>query len=79
MNHNDSVLRYKTSMAVFKKWLETGMISGEELLEIDQVLTKKYGLSSCSIYRENGLISRAGRAIYSSTKGDRYGTGCNQN
>jgi len=79
MNKNEAILRYKTSMSVFKGWRESGLISGEELSEIDTMLALKYGVSSCSIYRENDLICRANRVIYSSTKGDAYGKNCNQN
>jgi len=77
MGKNEAVLRYKTSMSVFKRWREHGWISGEELLAIDTMLTEKYGLSSCSIYRENVLILQANRVIYSSTKGGAYGKNCN--
>ena len=56
MDKQDAVMRYKAAMAVFKGWRDDGLITQEELLAIDTRLAAKYGLSSCSIYRENGLI-----------------------
>jgi hypothetical protein len=66
----EAVVRYKAAMAIFKGWRENGLITAEELLAIDTRLAHKYGLSSCSIYRENGLIKPQNRVIYSSVKGD---------
>jgi hypothetical protein len=62
MSKNDAVLRYKAAMSVFKSWRESGLISAEELSAIDTMLAQKYGLSSCSIYRENDLICSQNRA-----------------
>ncbi len=70
MDKQDAVMRYKAAMAVFKGWRDDGLITQEELLAIDTRLAAKYGLSSCSIYRENGLIKPQNRGIYSSRKGD---------
>jgi hypothetical protein len=47
----DSVMLYKTTVAVFKKWLEQGLISHDEYVVIDAIIAEKYGLSLCSIYR----------------------------
>jgi hypothetical protein len=52
MSKDDAVLRYKTAMAVFKKWLSEGVITEADLSTIDTILSEKYGLSSTSIYRE---------------------------
>lgn len=46
-----SVMLYKTTVAVFKKWLEQGLISYDEYIVIDKVIAEKYGLSPHSIYR----------------------------
>jgi hypothetical protein len=46
-----SVMLYKTTVAVFKKWLEQGLISHDEYVVIDAIIAEKYGLSLCSIYR----------------------------
>ena len=50
----DSIINYKAAISVFKNWLEKGLISEEELMAIDTMLTNQYGISSCSIYREKG-------------------------
>ena len=63
MDKQDAVMRYKAAMAVFKGWRDDGLITQEELLAIDTRLAAKYGLSSCSIYRENGLIKPQNRGI----------------
>jgi len=52
MSKDEAVLRYKASMAVFKKWLSDGIISDAELLAIGAMLAEKYGLSSRSIFLE---------------------------
>jgi hypothetical protein len=46
-----SVMLYKTTIAVFKKWLEQGLISGDEYNVIESIIAEKYGLYSSSIYR----------------------------
>ena len=79
MIKEEAILGYKTSMSVFKGWRENGLISGEELSEIDTIIANKYGISSCSIYRENDLISQPNRVIYGSAKGDNYGKNDNNN
>ena len=35
MSKEDAILRYKASMAIFKNWLATGVISATDLLEIN--------------------------------------------
>ena len=79
MDKDEAILGYKTSMSVFKRWRERGLISKEELSAIDTMLTEKYGLSSYSIYRENDLILQQNRVIYGSTEGDAYEKNCNEN
>ena len=56
MSKHDTVLRYKTAMAVFKSWLTNGLITKDELLAIDTKIALKYGLSLSSIYRNTDLI-----------------------
>ena len=46
-----SVMLYKTTIAVFKKWLEQGLISCDEYIVIETIIAEKYGLYSSSIYR----------------------------
>lgn len=62
MSKDEAVLRYKASMAVFKRWLAQGVITEDDLKEIDTMLAQKYGLSSCSIFLENDLLYKENRA-----------------
>jgi hypothetical protein len=64
MSKQDAVLRYKTAMSVFKKWLDDGVITADDLMTIDTRLAEKYGLSSGSIYRKNELLCTSKRVIY---------------
>ena len=73
MSKENAILRYKTSMAVFKSWLIEGVISDADLLEINTMLAHKYGLSSCSIFLENDLLCKKNRGIYGTVKGGQYG------
>lgn len=52
----NSVLRYKSAMAVIERWLKNGLISEGEYTKIETIIAEKYGISSCSIYRSNCLI-----------------------
>jgi len=47
-----AVMHYKAAVAMFSKWLVDALISKEEFTRIDTMIAIKYGLSSCSIYRE---------------------------
>jgi len=62
MGKEEAVLRYKTSMSVFKKWAADGLFSADELLAIDTIIADKYGVSLSSIYRENELLCAENRA-----------------
>ena len=62
MNNADAILRYKTSMAVFKQWRDTGIISDDDLRAIDTVIAQKYGLSMRSIFLEHNLLCGENRA-----------------
>ena len=73
MSKEEALLHYKAAMAVFKNWLAEGAISSADLLEIDTMLARKYGLSSCSIYLENDLLCKENRVIYGTAKGGHYG------
>lgn len=48
-----AVIHYATAMVVFKKWLTVGVISADELINIEIIIAEKYGLSARSIYRQN--------------------------
>lgn len=79
MNKEDAILRYKAAMAVFKNWLQDGVISKADLLALDAALAEKYGLSSCSIFLENDLLCKENRVINGTAKGGRYGQKDNEN
>jgi hypothetical protein len=51
MSREEAIIHYKTAVTVFRKWLTEGLISEDELANIDAVVAQKYGLSSSSIYR----------------------------
>lgn len=48
---------YLISMHHVKSLLMQGLITEEEYDKIDTIMTKKYGLNSCSIYRNIDWIS----------------------
>lgn len=62
-------MAYQAAMALARRMLSKGLISEEEYAEIDTIIAKKYGISSCSIFRWNGWINRAFRGNMSHTKG----------
>jgi hypothetical protein len=51
MSKEQAIIHCRTAMSVFKKWLDAGIITEEELSKIETIIAKKYGLSPCSIYR----------------------------
>ena len=53
----ENLMRYVAAMGVFKGWYESGLISGDELRQIDTMFREKYGLDSCSIFAGIGSIS----------------------
>lgn len=53
---NDLVLRYKSAMAQARRMLSAGIITESEYTIIDTMMAEKYGLSSCSLFRENDLL-----------------------
>ena len=48
----EKILCYKASIHIFGKWLESGWITADELLELENMLAGDYGLPEYSIYRE---------------------------
>lgn len=47
------IMAYQTAMALARSLYVRGLISEEEYLKIDTIMTKKHGLSSDSIYRKS--------------------------
>jgi len=52
MSKEDAILHYRTAMAVFRNWLDNGVITSIDLLNISAALARKYGLSTRSIFLE---------------------------
>ena len=46
------IANYRAAMSLANEMLENGIISSEEYAKIDTIMTNKYGLSSCTIFRE---------------------------
>lgn len=46
------IVNYRAAMSLANEMLENGIISSEEYAKIDTIMAKKYGLSSCTIFRE---------------------------
>jgi len=78
MSKEEAVLRYKAAMSVFKQWLANGVITHDDLLEINTIIAEKYGLSIRSIYLENDLLCKEKRVSNGTAKGGRYGQENNQ-
>ena len=51
-----SILGYKSAMAQARLMLSKGIISEDEYAIIDTMMAEKYGLSSCSLFRDNDLL-----------------------
>ena len=46
------MMLYRTSLALVKSLLDNGTFNEKEYKKMRRILTKKYGLSSCSIFAE---------------------------
>ena len=51
-----NLIFYKSSMKQAKTMLEMGLISADDYAKIDTKIAQKYGVESCSIFADNGLI-----------------------
>lgn len=51
MNKYNNLIRYQKVMAWARSLLSKAIISKAEYARIDTMMLKKYGLSSCSIFR----------------------------
>lgn len=47
-----NMMLYRTSLALVKSLLDNGTFTEKEYKKMCRILTKKYGLSSCSIFAE---------------------------
>lgn len=48
--------RYLSSMLQAKRMLTMGILTSDDYAQIDTMMAKKYGISSCSLYRGIDLI-----------------------
>lgn len=48
---------YHAAMAIAKKMLATDLITRKDYADIDTIMLQKYGISSCSIFRDMNLIT----------------------
>lgn len=48
----DKVVAYRISMSVIKSMLKSNIIATQEYSEIDTIIARENGLSSCSIFGE---------------------------
>ena len=55
------VLGYKSAMAQAGLMLSKGIIDADEYAIIDTMMADKYGLCSCSLFRENDLLYKGFR------------------
>ena len=53
------MLGYKSAMAHARRMLSYGIITEDEYAIIDTIMADKYGLSPCSLFRENDLLYRS--------------------
>ena len=49
--YEERLWNYQTAMAMARQMLSQGIITGKEYAKIDATIAKKYGVSSCSIFR----------------------------
>ncbi len=66
---NDRVLGYKSAMAQARRMLSASIITEAEYAIIDTMMAEKYGLSSCSLFRENDLLHSSIRGNMSHYEG----------
>jgi len=45
------VVQYRLTMSMAREMVNRGLISEEEYAIIDTIMTKKYGVTSCTIFR----------------------------
>lgn len=50
--YKKKIAAYRTAMSIVKSMLNEGVITAKEYAIIDTMMAEKYGLSSCTIFRE---------------------------
>jgi len=56
VDKQSAVFYYHTSMAVFRSWINKGMINDDDLMRLSVMLAEKYGLPLDSIYLDQDLL-----------------------
>ena len=56
MDKQSAVFYYHTSMAVFRSWINKGMINDDDLMRLSVMLAEKYGFPLDSIYLDQDLL-----------------------
>ena len=56
MTKTEAIMHYKAAVAVFKKWLVSGIISDDDFAIINTKTAEKYGISLSSIFFEYSSI-----------------------
>jgi hypothetical protein len=51
MSRETALIHYRAAAAVFRAWLESGLITDADYREIETAVAKKYSLPERSIYR----------------------------
>lgn len=51
MSRDETLICYILSISSFRSWLKQGIISEDELRQIDTIIADKYGISSYSVFR----------------------------
>jgi hypothetical protein len=51
MSRETALIHYRAAVAVFRTWLESGLITDADYNEIEAAAAEKYGLPERSIYR----------------------------
>lgn len=49
----DNIYAYSLSMRMAKSMQKRGIISVKDYVKIDKIIANKYGIISCSLFREN--------------------------
>lgn len=50
-SYNNRLMRFRTSTAVFRAMMKSGVLSEEDYKKFCDILAEKYGISLCSIFR----------------------------
>ena len=50
-SYDDRLMRFRTSTAVFRAMMKSGVLSEKDYRKSCDILAEKYGISLCSIFR----------------------------